>query len=292
MPERSVPEAVVSPGVELGEGPAWDDRRGVLVWVDIWAGRVHAYDPRSGLDEAVDVGQPVGAAVPRESGGYALAVQDGFALLDPDGTVTSVAKVEDDIPGNRMNDGKCDRHGRFWAGTMAADQRPGAGALYRLDPDLSVTTVLTDVTISNGLAWSLDDTTMYFIDTPTQGVDAFDYDAVTGELENRRRVIDVPEEAGSPDGMALDEEGLLWVALFGGGAIRRYSPDGALEGVVELPATKTTSCAFAGPDLDDLYITSAHERLSAEELAGQPLAGALFRHHPGVRGLPTERFGG
>lgn len=289
---ESAPEAVVTPGVELGEGPAWDDRHGVLVWVDIWAGRVHAYDPQTGHDEAVEVGQPVGAAVPRAAGGYALAVRDGFALLEPDGVVRNVAKVEDHIPGNRMNDGKCDRHGRFWAGTMAADQRPGAGALYRLDPDLSLTRVVAGVSISNGLAWSLDDTTLYFIDTPTQGVDAFDYDPSTGELEHRRRVIDVPPEAGAPDGMALDEEGLLWIALHGGGAIRRYSPDGALDRVVELPAINTTSCAFAGPELDDLYITSAREGLSADELARQPLAGALFRHRPGVRGVPTERFGG
>lgn len=292
MAEPAGPEAVVSPGVALGEGPTWDERRGVLIWVDIWAGRVHAYDPSTGSDEAVDVGQPVGAAVPRERGGYALALRDGFAFLEPDGAVTSVAKVEDDIAGNRMNDGKCDRHGRFWAGTMAADQSPGAGALYRLDPDLAVTRVLTDVTISNGLAWSLDDATMYYIDTPTGGVDAFDYDPLTGELENRRRVIDVPAEAGTPDGMALDEEGFLWVALFGGGAVRRYSPEGALDRMVEVPATNTTSCAFAGPELDELYITSAQEGLSAGELAAQPLAGALFRHRPGTRGLRTERFGG
>ena len=231
MTARSEVEPL-SPGVELGEGPVWDDRQGVLIWVDIWAGEVHSYEPASGRDTAIGVGQPVGAAVPRRSGGLVLAVRDGFAFLDPDGRLTSVAEVEAANPGNRMNDGKCDRHGRFWAGTMAGDARPGAGALYRLDPDLSVTKVLDGVTVSNGLAWSLDDRTMYYIDTPTQRVDAFDYDLASGTIENRRPLIEIPEEAGSPDGMTIDAEGFLWVALFGGRAVRRYSPDGRLERVV------------------------------------------------------------
>ena len=286
------PQVALDIRVELGEGPMWDNRRGVLMWVDIWAGAVHSTDLATGVDESVDVGQPVGAVVPRTSGGYAIAVRDGFAFLADDGTVTAVADVEADVTANRMNDGKCDRQGRFWAGTMAADQRPGAGSLYRLDPDLSVTKMLSDVTISNGLAWSLDDATMYYIDTPTAGVDAFDYDAGTGAIENRRRLIDIPPEQGSPDGMALDSEGFLWVALYGGAAIRRYSPDAVLDRVIELPATNITCCAFGGPGLTDLYITSARQELSGAQLATQPLAGALFGLQSGVRGLPTEAFGG
>ena len=282
----------LTPGVELGEGPVWDDRQGVLIWVNIWAGDVHSYDPASGRDSAIGVGQPVGAAVPRRSGGLVLAVRDGFAFLDPDGRLTSVAEVEAGNPGNRMNDGKCDRHGRFWAGTMAGDSRPGAGALYRLDPDLSVTRVLEGVTVSNGLAWSLDDRTMYYIDTPTQRVDAFDYDPGSGTIENRRPLIEIPEEAGSPDGMTIDAEGFLWVALYGGRAVRRFSPDGRLERVVELPAANVTSCAFGDPDLDRLFITSARQELSPADLAAQPHAGALFGHRPGAQGLPADRFAG
>ena len=285
---------VLTPGVELGEGPAWDERRGVLVWVDIWAGHVHLYDPASGSDRHLAVGQPVGAAVPRRSGGLVLAVRDGFAFLDDDGTLTVVAEVEVDRPENRMNDGKCDRHGRFWAGTMAGEywRRTGAGALYRLDPDGSVTKMVDGVTISNGLAWSADDRTMYYIDTPTQRVDAFDYDADTGDIANRRPVVQIPKEDGSPDGMTIDAEGFLWVALYGGSAVHRYSPDGELERVVRLPASNVTSCAFGGPDLDDLFITSARQELSDEQLAAQLHAGALFDHRPGVRGLPVERFAG
>lgn len=287
-----VVRVAVDAGAELGEGPSWDARDGTLHWVDIKAGRLHAYEPAGGGRRTVEVGQPVGAAAPRAAGGHVLAVADGFAVIEADGTVATLAKVEDDNPANRMNDGKCDRHGRFWAGTMAWDESPGAGALYRLDSDGSVTKMLDGVTISNGLAWSLDDATMYYIDTPTHGVDAFDYDPTTGAIDSRRRVIDVPEEAGSPDGMTLDAEGFLWVALYHGAAVRRYAPDGTLDRAVELPATNVTCCAFGGPALTDLYITSARQQLSPAQLAEQPLAGALFVHRPGVAGLPTDSFAG
>lgn len=285
-------EVALDVRAELGEGPAWDGPRSELVWIDIVPGQVHLYEPRTGADRVLEVGQPVGAAVPREGGGYVLAVQDGFALLDRNGSVVRLAGVEEDRPANRMNDGKCDRHGRLWAGTMAFDSSPGAGALYRLDPAARVTKVLDGVTISNGLAWSLDDRTMYYIDSPTQGVDCLDYDPATGAVGNRRRLIDIPEQAGTPDGMALDSEGCLWVALYGGAAVRRYRPDGSLDRVVELPATQITSCAFGGAELTDLYITSARENLSRDTLERQPLAGALFRHQPGVAGLPTTPFAG
>ena len=285
-------EVAVDARLELGEGPSWDSRTAELMWVDITPGRVHFLEPGGGDQRTVEVGQPVGAVVPRASGGHVLAVRDGFAALAPDGTVTTLAGVEHERPGNRMNDGKCDRHGRMWAGTMAFDETPGAGALYRLDADATVTTILDAVTISNGLAWSLDDRTMYYIDTPTHRVDQLDYDPSTGDVENRRPLFEITDSAGSPDGMALDSEGFLWVALYGGGAVRRYAPDGVLDRVVELPASRVTSCAFGGAELDDLYITCARQGLSREQLASEPLAGALFRHRPGVRGLPTESYGG
>ena len=284
-------EVVSERRAELGEGPAWDSRSSELAWVDITAGRVCFLGP-GGAERTVEVGQPVSAVVPRASGGHVLALRDGFAALADDGTVTTLAHVEHDRPGNRMNDGKCDRHGRLWAGTMAFDETPGAGALYRLDADGTVSTILEGVTISNGLAWSRDERAMYYIDTPTQRVDQLDYDPASGAVENRRPLFEIPPAAGSPDGMALDAEGFLWVALYGGGAVRRYAPDGALDRVIELPATCVTSCAFGGPELEDLYITCARHGLSPEQLTREPLAGALFHHRPGVAGLPTESFGG
>jgi sugar lactone lactonase YvrE len=189
-----------------------------------------------------------------------------------------------------MNDGKCDPAGRFWAGTMALDERPRAGALYRLDPDHSVTKILDGVTVSNGLGWNVSHDVMYFIDSPRQGVDAFDYDRETGNVRNRRRLVDIPKEAGLPDGMAVDAEGYIWVALAFGGAVRRYSPTGELDRVVTLPVSFVTSCAFGGRDLMEMYITSGRLTLTEEQLREQPHAGGLFRYRPGVAGLPPSEY--
>jgi sugar lactone lactonase YvrE len=284
---------LVDAHAEVGEGPSWDARENVLWWVDITGNLVHRYDPATGTDTTIDVGRAVGAAVPRASGGLALAVEEGFAVLDPKtGKTELIAEVEADRPENRMNDAKCDTSGRMWAGTMAYDDSPGAGAFYRLDPDRAVTTILKGVTCSNGTAWSPDDTLMYYIDSGRQQVDVFDYDRSTGGVSNRRKLIDIPPSAGVPDGMTVDAEGHLWVALWGGGAIRRYSPDGKLVKVLAMPVTQPTSMAFAGPDLTDLYITSATEGLSDEARQKDPHAGALFRHRPGVKGLPTQSYRG
>jgi sugar lactone lactonase YvrE len=198
-----------------------------------------------------------------------------------------LAEVEADRPVSRMNDGKCDRRGRFWAGTIAEVHEPGAGSLYRLDADHRAVQVLTGVTTSNGLDWSPDGSTMYFIDTHAHGVDAYDFDEATGEIHNRRRLIDIDPEVGLPDGMAVDAEGGLWVALYDGRAVHRYSADGVLEGRLELPVSLVTSCAFAGPELADLYITTAADRHPDE-----PLAGAVFHCRPGVAGLSNCPFAG
>ena len=278
---------------DIGEGPVWDEIEGVLHWVDILAGVIHRFEPDTGRDTTISVGQPVGAVVPRAGGGLALAVRDGFALMDPSGTIRLVARVEEDLASNRMNDGKCDAEGRFWAGTTdEEDSRAGAGALYRLDTSLVVTRMLGGVTLSNGLDWSPDGSTMYHIDTPTHGVDAYDFDRSTGEILNRRRLIDVEPGQGSPDGMTVDADGYLWIALWDGGRLRRYSPSGLLDRVISLPVSRITSCAFGGPDLEDLYVTSARRGLSWSILQEQPLAGSLFRLRPGVRGLPPHRFRG
>jgi sugar lactone lactonase YvrE len=272
----------------LGEGPLWDARSSELLWVDIMAGLVHRFDPATGADTAIDAGQPVGAVVPRAAGGYMLAVRDGFAVADENG-VRLVAPVDRGRPMLRMNDGACDGGGRFWAGSMHLDELPGAGSLYRLDPDGRVETMLTDVTISNGIAWSPDDTVMYYVDTPTLGVDAFDYDAASGAISNRRRLVTIEEGAGSPDGLVVDAEGYVWVALWNGWAVRRYSPDGTLHSIVDVPAARVTKPAFGGPALDDVYITTA---APATPDAEQPHAGGIFLVRPGVAGLPVNAYAG
>jgi sugar lactone lactonase YvrE len=286
-------EMVLPVHASVGEGPVWDERTNTLVWVDIMRGSVHIFDPVSGRDRPVDVGQPVGAAALREAGGLVLALRDGFGLLDADlGALRWVAKVEDDLPANRMNDGKCDAAGRFWAGTMAFAVTPGGGSLYRLDPDYHVTRVLTDTTLSNGLDWTADNRRMYYIDSTTQQVDTFDFDLEHGRLGERRHFVNIPDEVGLPDGMTVDAEGGVWVALHGGGAIHRYTADGRLDRIVRLPVRHVTCCAFGGPDYSDLYITSMTYELPVETLGDQALAGALFRTRPGVRGRPAFRFGG
>jgi sugar lactone lactonase YvrE len=288
--ESARAELVLDAHAGLGEGPLWDARSGALLWVDIMAGLVHRFDPAAGTDVTLAVGQPVGAVVPRAAGGYALAVRDGFAVIDADGSpMRIVARVDGGRPELRMNDGACDSRGRFWAGTMHLHEAPGAGALYRLAPDGHVETMLRDVTVSNGIAWSPDDTVMYYADTATQGVDAFDYDAESGAISNRRRLATIEDGAGSPDGLVVDEEGCIWVALWDGWAVRRYSPDGALQRVVNVPAARVTKPAFGGPALDELYITSAAPDAADAE---QPHAGGIFRVRPGVRGLPANAYAG
>jgi len=295
-PERlPVRQLVLDAHARVAEGPVWDDASGTLVWVDIMSSAVHRYDPTSNRDAAIDVGQPVGAAVLRRNGsGLVLALRDGFGLLDEhSGKIEMLAPVEADVPTNRMNDGKCDPAGRFWAGTMAFDEvTRGAGALYRLDPDLHVSRVVDGVNLSNGLDWSLDGRQMYYIDSPTHGVDVFDFEPNDGSLSARRRLITIAAGEGLPDGMTVDAEGGLWIALHGSGSIRRYTPDGRVDRVVHVPPPMVTCCTFGGPDLTDLYITTMSEGLSAEARRAQPLAGALFRCRPGVRGRPAHRFPG
>ncbi len=291
-PDPTQVEVAVAGPADTGEGPIWDEIAGELLWVDIPAGLIHRWRPGATAVTTIDVGQSVGAIALRRTGGLVAAVRDGFALVDePSGQVELRCPVEIDRAENRMNDGKCDRAGRFWAGTMALDSRPGAGSLYRLDPDLTVTTVLTDVSISNGLGWAPDDRTMYYVDSPERSIDAFDFDLDGGLLSNRRRLAAFEAEAGMPDGLVVDSAGFVWVALWGGGAIRRYSPAGDLVGSIRLPATQLTSCTFGGSELRDLFVTSASRGLSAGERRRQPHAGAVFRVRVDVPGVPVARFG-
>jgi sugar lactone lactonase YvrE len=223
-----------------------------------------------------------------------LALQQGFYHLDLETEkLTPLVDPESHLPDNRFNDGKCDSRGRFWAGTTRLKHDEPAGFLYMLDADLNVHRRLDDVWISNGLAWSQDDRTMYFIDSPTGEVIAFDFDVAAGEIGNERLVIEIPEGGGSPDGMTIDEEGMLWIALWDGWRVIRVNPEsGAIIDEVKMPVARPTSCVFGGPNLDELYITTASTRLPAEELDKQPQAGGLFRCKPGVKGLAAIEFAG
>ncbi len=272
------------PRATLGEGPCWEPVEGALYWTDIPAHQVHRL-AADGSHTAWDIGQPVGAIAPRAAGGLVLAAKDGFWVLDPaTGHLALLACVEPDVPGNRMNDGACDRAGRFFAGTMAEDESPGAGALYRLDPDHEVTRVLGGVSVSNGIGWSPDESRMYYVDSLTHRVDVFDYDAASGAIGNRHVFASVGGDGVVPDGLAVDAGGCVWVALWGGAALLRYGPDGHLGQALEIPAAHVTSCAFGGPDLGTLYITTA---------AGPgACGGALFACQAGTPGLPANPFRG
>jgi sugar lactone lactonase YvrE len=284
-------EVAVGAGAELGEGPRWDASTRTLLWVDIPGQTVHRYDPVTGKDVVRPVPGVVSLALPRRRGGIVVGLPDGLHLLDGDDPPL-IAAIESDRTDTRTNDGACDAAGRLWVGTMALDERSSFAALYRVDSHLGVTTVLTGTTISNGLGWSPSGDLFYFIDSPTRRVDVFDFDPATGALEGRRRFAAVEIEGAVPDGLAVDAEGGVWVALHGGWGLLRFAPDGEPAAAVDLPIARITSCCFGGPDLRDLYVTTRREGLSAGELAAQPLAGALLRLDVGVAGLPTHAFAG
>jgi sugar lactone lactonase YvrE len=277
----------------LGEGPIYCTDDHALVWIDIPAQRVHRLGLSTGRKEEMDVGQSVGAVALRAGGGFVFALRDGFALADSfGGPLSLVAEVEKDLPHHRMNDGKCDRAGRFFAGSMADDETPGAGSFYRLDGQGRATAMFGGVTISNGLCWNADETAMFYIDSHLARVDVFDYNAGEGALSNRRVLFEVPQAHGTPDGMTIDDEGCLWIAHWGGGAVRRYTPSGKVDRVVEVPASLVTCCSFGGADHSELYITTASIGLTDEQRAQQPLAGAVFAVRTTTSGAPAHPYRG
>lgn len=284
-------ELVLDAKAELAEGPHWDALAEQLLWVDVEPGIVHRFDPSTGEDVANELGPTVGAVVPTSDGGMVAATGQGFRVLDSDGAVRHAVDVESETAGTRMNDGKCDSAGRFWAGSMVTRQDQPRAALYRLDPDMSVHRMIAGVMVSNGLGWSLDATRMYYIDSASGGVDELSFDLASGGVGARRRLITIPSGEGDPDGMTVDADGCLWVALWGGGQVRRFTPDGRLDAVVDLPVSLVTSCTFGGASLDVLYVTTASADLSAELRAAQPLAGGVFAVDAGVSGLAPTRFG-
>jgi sugar lactone lactonase YvrE len=283
-------EVAVRAEAALGEGPTWDTGSSTLVWVDITAGEVHRYAPARDDDAVLVVPQHVGAAKPRALGGLVLNLRDGIALLDRDGTKKWLVYWE--RPGVRGNDAAVDPAGRLWAGTMRYDEGEGGGWLARVEPDGSAKVVLDKVTISNGVGWSPDGTRMYYIDTPLRRVDVLDFDQDSGEVSARRPLCSIDDTAGSPDGLCVDTEGCVWVALWGGGAIRRYTPAGVLDREIAVPVDQPTACCFGGADLTDLYVTSARVGLDEAALAARPLSGSVLVL-PGIgNGLPSTPFAG
>ena len=269
------------------EGPLWDAATESLWWVDIAGERVHCFDPQSGSDNSwTTPGQP-GGVILDGAGVPLIAAPDGLAVLNRANGRTSLSvPVDQDRPENRGNDVKVDGHGRAWIGTMAYDKRAGNAALYRIDGD-HVSCVLDGLTISNGPAFDEPRQRLYLADTAIFAVDVFDLDPETGSISGRRRLLDFSDEQIWPDGMTVDDDGMLWVALGRASAVRRYRPDGTLDGVVEIPTTNPTSVAFGGHDGGDLYVTTSWVDCEARD---QPLAGALFRCRPGVTGRPSPRF--
>jgi sugar lactone lactonase YvrE len=277
----------------LGEGPMWHLGEQALYWVDINSNCFYRYTPANCTVERFEVGLPVGTLVFRQQGGLMLATRDGFATWDfARQTLDFWADPEADRPNSRFNDGAVDANGRFWAGTMDTKGGGAVSSLYRLDPDGTLHTLQTGITVSNGIAWSPDQRTMYYTDTPTCTIMAYDFEVATGRMGEKRPFATIPPGAGYPDGHTVDSEGCLWGAHWDGWRITRYDPDRNVMLIIPMPVQRPTSCMFGGPDLTDLYITSAAIGLTAAQRAAQPQAGDLFRIRTNVRGLPEHHFAG
>jgi sugar lactone lactonase YvrE/DNA-binding IclR family transcriptional regulator len=277
----------------LGEGPTWLAFEQRLAFVDILAPSIIVADPLDGSFQTHPMPELVSAIVPRKRGGFLAAMQTGLKAVDlGTGQTTVMASPESAKPGNRFNDGKCDRLGRFWAGTLAIDTTPGHGSLYRLDPDGRCSTMDEGFHISNGLGWSPDDRLFYFTDSGAKRIYVYDFDLKSGSISNRRIFVELPDGVGTPDGLAVDSKGFVWSAHWDGWCVTRYAPDGKVERVINLPVPRPTSCAFGGPDFSTLYVTSARIRLSAQQLAEAPLSGSVFAIRAGVSGLPETPFAG
>lgn len=283
-------ECVADVGATLGEGPVWVEREQALYWIDIPERRLFRWSAAGGPSTHA-LSAHLCSLAPRLGGGFIGAGYEGFLRLAPDLAIAPVGDPEPDLPGNRFNDGKVDRAGRFWAGTMDRAEREASGALYRLDPDLAWTRIDAGYRVTNGPAFSLDGRTMYHNDSALQLIYAFDLDEA-GNASGRRVFARFGEGEGYPDGMTVDGEDCLWVAFWDGWCLRRLSPSGELLAELPVPVQRPTSCAFGGPALDRLFITSARRDLSADELAAQPCAGGLFMTRPGVGGVAERPFAG
>lgn len=276
----------------VGEGPSWDERKRLLYWVEIANGELHTYDPSKKKNRTVRLGRFASSVVPyADNDDVAVTLQHGFYRVDVStGTTTKICELDLNKPQIRFNDGKCDARGRYWAGTMDMTEKKSAGSLYRLDGK-KAKRMQSRVTVSNGLGWSPDESTMYYIDSPTKKVVAFRYDPDSGTIRGGITAVDFVSQKGDPDGMAVDQDGMIWVAHWGGYRLSRWNPNtGKILGHIDVPAPNVASCCFGGKDLRDLYITTAREGLTPSLLKRYPKSGALFRVRTEVAGLRTNYF--
>lgn len=285
-------ELVLDVKATLGEGPHWDHQKQQLYWVDILENKVHVYHPNKNQQQTIEFSEPIGAVIPKGDHQLMLAMKNGIHEYDLETeTLRKIVDPEESLPDNRFNDAKCDPSGRLWAGTMDMDGKLGRGTLYRLDHDEKITPMITNVSISNGLAWSPDNKYFYYIDTPTKEVKVYHYQDDTGNISEMIKTIAIPEELGNPDGMTIDSKGMLWIAHWGGAKVTRWDPyEEQLLEIVEVPAKNVTSCTFGGENLTDLYITTASVGISDEDRKKYPFSGGLFKVKTNVSGMVANTY--
>lgn len=279
----------------VGESPVWHPETQSLYWIDIQRKQIHCFDPANESNETFDLPEIVTSIALRAAGGLVLTLKKHFAIFEPaTSKLEQLGDVERDLPNNRFNDGKCDPQGRFWAGTMDAVRWSApAGTLFRMDADKSITPMQPNVICSNGSGWSPDGRTMYYTESFRYTIFVYDFEPGTGAISNRRPFATIDSNSGSfPDGMTVDAEGFVWSNIVGLGQVHRYDPHGKLELILQLPVPRATDCTFGGPDLKSLYITTARETMTPDQLSAAPLSGSLFAIDCGVRGLPSTPFSG
>jgi len=288
----TAPRSVLAIRAGLGESPVWDGREGALYWIDGRKPSINRFDSMTNRNRAFTTPEPVHAIALTQSYRLFCAFEASLGFYDlKTGAIERVARPISGIDDN-LNDGACDRAGRFWVGSKARDWVTRVGALFRCDPDGTLHRLDEGFQLSNGLGWSPDNRTMYFIDSAPREIYAYDFDLASGAIRDRRTLVRIAEEHGLPDGMTVDAEGFLWVAQWSGGRVVRYDPEGTISRVIEMPVRRPTSVSFGGPDLRTLFITSGTMRMSEAELAAEPLAGNLYALGTEVQGLPEPRFAG
>ena len=277
----------------LGEGPVWDAANNAILWVDIMGCAIHVLDRKNNAFQSIATPSMIGSFALCNDGNIIAALQEGFVFINRNtGEINAIGDPEKQLQGNRFNDGKTDPAGRFWAGSMSLTGETGTGSLYMVDQQLQVKKQVENVSISNGLCWSLDNRFFYYIDTPTMEVVRFDYDNATGEISNKTTVITIPAKEGYPDGMTIDSQGMLWIAHWEGWQVARWNPfTGEKIDAIQLPVSLVTSICFGGENMDEMYITSARVGLTDEQLAEEPLAGSSFViQHSGYTGFKFTPF--
>lgn len=277
---------------KLGEGAFWNHKTQEFYWVDILGKELHIYNPATKVDRFLPTPSRIGTVVPQSDSTAVVALDDGVYMMNTKtGAITALSEVEKEMTVNRFNDGKCDPNGNLWVGSMHLEESQPLGSVYKISSTGETTKMIDSVTISNGIVWTKDATTMYYIDTPSAEIKAFDYDKETATISNQRTAVKVPVTLGFPDGMAIDEEDMLWVGLWNGNSVARFDPNtGKLISKIEVPAHNVTACAFGGPNLDKLYITTASVDMTKEENAKYPMAGSVFVANPGVKGVKSDFF--